>query len=141
MLIDLLRNSYSAAAYIGTGLLLMVAAFAVIDALTPGDLRRLVWFDRNRNAAILVGSNLAATALVIVASINASEGRLAEGLVYTFAYSVIGIVAMSIAFLVVDMLTPGKLGDLVVHPDPHPAVWVHAVTHIGIALIICASIL
>ena len=71
MLIDTLRNLYSAAAYCGLGLVLMTAAFAVIDVLTPGDLRRLMWFDRNRNACILVGSNTAAIALVIVASAGA----------------------------------------------------------------------
>lgn len=141
MLTRIIENSYSAAAYSVAGIVLMAVSFAVVDLLTPGNLRHQLWFDRNRNAGILVGSNLAAVALIIVAAITASEGRLVEGLVYTVIYTAIGIVLMAATFALIDLVTPGKLGDLLVDVNPHPAVWVQAVTHIGIALIICASIL
>ncbi|GAB17561.1 hypothetical protein GOEFS_035_00930 [Gordonia effusa NBRC 100432] len=141
MLTRIIENSYAAAAYSASGIALMVASFAVVDLLTPGNLRHQLWFDRNRNAGILVGSNLAAIALIIVAAITASEGRLGEGLLYTVIYTAIGIVLMAITFLLIDLVTPGKLGELLVDVNPHPAVWVQAVAHIGIALIISASIL
>ncbi|MFW0789284.1 DUF350 domain-containing protein [Gordonia sp. CPCC 205333] len=141
MLTRIVENSYAAAAYSASGIALMVASFAVVDLLTPGNLRHQLWFDRNRNAGILVGSNLAAIALIIVAAITASEGRLGEGLLYTVIYTAIGIVLMAITFLLIDLVTPGKLGELLVDENPHPAVWVQAVAHIGIALIISASIL
>lgn len=141
MLTRIIENSYAAAAYSVVGIALMAISFAVIDVLTPGNLRHQLWFERNRNAGILVGSNLAAIALIVVAAITASEGRLLEGLAYTGIYTAIGIVLMAVTFVLIDLVTPGKLGELMVDVNPHPAVWVQAVTHIGIALIISASIL
>ncbi len=44
-------------------------------------------------------------------------------------------------FLVIDALTPGRLGEILVQPESHPAVWVQAIAHIGVAIIIAASIL
>ncbi|MXP23894.1 DUF350 domain-containing protein [Gordonia sp. HNM0687] len=141
MLTDIVRNGYAAAAYGATGMILMLLSFAVIDALTPGNLRHLLWADRNRNAGILVGSNAFAVAIIVAAAIVASEGRLVEGLTYTVVYTIIGVAIMTITFFIIDLFTPGKLGELVVHPESHPAVWVHGVVHIGIALIVAVSIL
>ena len=67
----ILTNTYYAAAYAGVGVLLMLISFAVIDALTPGNLRHQLWIDRNRNAGILVGSNLIAVAIIVTAAIAA----------------------------------------------------------------------
>ncbi len=75
------------------------------------------------------------------AAIVASEGRLLEGLTYTAVYSAIGLVVMAVTFLVIDLLTPGNLGELLVHPESHPAVWVQGVAHIGVSIIVAASIL
>ncbi|WP_439031573.1 DUF350 domain-containing protein [Gordonia terrae] len=141
MLADIAENAYAAGAYAGVGVILMIVSFAVLDLLTPGKLRHQLWTDRNRNAGILVGSNLLAVAIIVTAAIVASEGRLVEGLTYTAVYSVIGLVVMGVTFLVIDVLTPGKLGELLVHPESHPAVWVQGVAHIGVSIIIAASIL
>lgn len=141
MLENLYVNAYSAAAYAGVGVVLMGVSFIVIDLLTPGKLREVVWTQRNRNAGILVASNLAAVAIIVASAIVASEGRLGTGLIYTIVYSVIGIAIMAAAFLVMDALTPGKLGELLLHPEPHPAAWVHAIMHIGVAVIVAVSIL
>ncbi|MGV9860163.1 DUF350 domain-containing protein [Gordonia sp. NPDC003425] len=137
----LVTNAYYAAAYAGVGVFLMLISFAVIDALTPGNLRHQLWADRNRNAGILVGANLIAVAVIVTAAIVASEGRLAVGLTYTLIYTLIGLVVMCVTFFVVDLFTPGKLGDLVISPESHPAVWVHGISHVAIAFIVAASIL
>ncbi|WP_168707617.1 DUF350 domain-containing protein [Gordonia paraffinivorans] len=141
MLADLTENAYAAGAYAGVGVILMIVAFVILDLLTPGKLRHQLWADRNRNAGILVSSNLFAVAIIVTASIVASEGRLLEGLTYTAVYSAIGLAVMAVTFLVIDALTPGRLGELVVHEETHPAVWVQAVAHLGVAIIIAASIL
>ncbi|MGV9709257.1 DUF350 domain-containing protein [Gordonia sp. NPDC003424] len=141
MLTRMIENAYAAAAYGVTGMILMLLAFAVVDVLTPGNLRQQLWADRNRNAGILVGSNLGAVAIIVAASIVASQGRLLEGLTYTIVYTIIGIVIMVLTFFVIDLFTPGKLGELVIQPESHPAVWVHGVAHIGIALIVAVSVL
>lgn len=137
----ILTNTYYAAAYAGVGVLLMLISFAVIDALTPGNLRHQLWIDRNRNAGILVGSNLIAVAIIVTAAIAASEGRLAVGLTYTVIYTLIGLAVMCATFFVIDLFTPGKLGEIVIGTESHPAVWVHGISHVGIAVIVAAAIL
>ncbi|SDU66372.1 DUF350 domain-containing protein [Gordonia westfalica] len=141
MLADLTENAYAAGAYAGVGVILMIVSFAIVDLLTPGKLRQQVWSERNRNAGILVGANLFAVAIIVTAAIVASEGHLLEGLTYTVVYSAIGLVVMGVTFLVIDALTPGRLGEILVQPESHPAVWVQAIAHIGVAIIIAASIL
>lgn len=134
-------NTYTAAAYVGVGIVLMLISFVIIDALTPGNLRHQLWVDRNRNACILVGSNVAAIAIIVAAAISASEGRLGTGLLYTVIYTVIGLVAIAVTFLIIDVLTPGRLGAVVIADEPHPAAWVHGISHVGIAVIVAAAIL
>lgn len=128
------------ASYSAVGVVLMAVGFAVVDLLTPGNLRTQVWIDRNRNAAILVASNLLGVAIIVVAAITASAGDLAEGLVLTVVYTAIGLLAMALAFLLLDALTPGKLGEMLIDERPHPAVWVSAASHIGIGLVIAAAL-
>jgi hypothetical protein len=47
---------------------------------------------------------------------------------------------MGFAFLVLDWLTPGKLGEVICTPERHPGATVSAASHFGAALIVCACI-
>nr|WP_202422512.1 DUF350 domain-containing protein [Gordonia sp. SID5947] len=123
------------------GVALMAISFIVLDLLTPGRLREHLWAERNRNAGILVSSNLAGIAIIVTAAIVASEGRLVEGLVYTAVYTAIGIAVTAATFALIDVATPGRLGELLLRPEPHPAVWVQSVAHVGVALIVASAIL
>jgi uncharacterized membrane protein YjfL (UPF0719 family) len=138
---DIFENAYAAGAYSLAGVILMAISFVVLDLLTPGKLREHLWAERNRNAGILVASNLAGIAIIITAAIVASEGRLVEGLTYTAVYTVIGIVVMALTFALIDVATPGKLGELLLHTESHPAVLVQAVAHVGVSVIVAAAIL
>ena len=141
MLDNLADNAAAAAAYSALGILLMVVGFVAVDIVTPGKLREQVWTDRNRNASILVAANLVAVAIIVVGAIVASEGNLGEGLVYTLVYSTIGIALMLASFVVLDLLTPGSLGELLVDEAHHPAVWVSAALQVGSSVVIAAAIL
>jgi hypothetical protein len=48
---------------------------------------------------------------------------------------------MTVAFVVLDLATPGKLGSILVDPEPHPAVWISATVHLGSGAIIAAAII
>ncbi|MBT0567004.1 DUF350 domain-containing protein [Williamsia sp. CHRR-6] len=138
---NLAENARDAAAYGALGLVLMIIGFAAVDAVTPGNLRKQVWEDRSRNASTLVASSLLTVAVIIVASIRASEGNLATGLIYTLVYSLIGIVLMALSFYIVDLLTPGDLGATLMADEGHPAVWVTSAMHLGFGFVIAAAIL
>lgn len=130
-----------AAVFSVIGLALMVLGFVLIDLLTPGNLREQVWVHRNRNATVLVASNLLAVGIIVTSAITASENAVLAGLVSTVVYGVLGLVLMGLSFLVVDLLTPGNLGALLVDDTPHPAAWVTGTSHLVVAAIVSAALL
>lgn len=127
-------------AYGVVGVVLMAIGYVLVDLATPGRLNQLIWDDRNRNAALLLASNLAGVGIIVVAAIAASEDDFVLGLVGAAAYGILGLVIMAAAFVLLDVATPGKLGELLVDPEPHPAVWVSAVVHVATGAIIAAAI-
>ncbi|MFJ8686100.1 DUF350 domain-containing protein [Micromonospora wenchangensis] len=127
-------------AYGVVGVVLMAVGYVLVDVATPGKLHELIWTERNRNAALLLTSNLAGVGIIVVAAIAASEDDFLLGLVGAAAYGIVGLVIMALAFVLLDALTPGKLGTLLVDPQPHPAVWVSAVVHVATGAVIAAAI-
>ena len=128
-------------AFGAVGVVLMGVGYVLVDLTTPGKLHELIWTERNRNAALLLASNLLGVGTIVVAAIVASDDDFALGLVGAAAYGIVGLVIMAAAFLLLDAVTPGRLGELLVDPEPHPAVWVSAVVHLATGAIIAAAIL
>lgn len=141
-MIDLGSEVLSAAAYGLVGIALMTVGYLAVDLLTPGRLGDLVYAERNRNAAILVASGALAIGTIVTTAILTSESEdgLGAGLLSAGVYGLLGVVLLSVSFVVVDLLTPGKLGELVTHPEPHPAVYVTAATHVAVGAIVAAAI-
>ncbi|MGB2572424.1 DUF350 domain-containing protein [Micromonospora citrea] len=127
-------------AYGVVGVVLMAVGYALVDVTTPGKLHELIWAERNRNAALLLASNLAGVGIIVVAAIVASADDFVLGLIGAAAYGLLGLVIMAGAFLLLDAATPGRLGEILVDPEPHPAVWVSAVVHLATGAIIAAAI-
>ncbi|GAA1871910.1 DUF350 domain-containing protein [Myceligenerans crystallogenes] len=141
MLIELLGETVAVLAYGILGILLLALGVAVLDWLTPGRIAHLVWEKRNRNAALLVASNVVGLGIVVTAAIWASEGSLLDGLLQTVVYGLVGIVLMTGAFLLLDLLTPGRLGLLLVDEKPHPAAWVSAALHVVIGAVVALAVM
>lgn len=129
-----------ALAYSAVGIVLMVLGYFIVDLLTPVKLGELIWTNRNRNAALLLSSNSLGVGLIVVGAIWASEGNLLEGIVSTLVFGVIGLAAMAVAFIVIDTLTPGKLGDIVTSEEFQPAVWVNSAMHIALGGVIAMAL-
>jgi len=141
MLSDVFTEVGIAATYGLVGLVLMAVGFALVDVLTPGNLREQVWVQRNRNAAVLLSSNLIGVGVIVATSIAASENDWAEGIVSTLAYGLLGLVLMGLSFVVIDAVTPGKLGALLVEDQAHPAVYVNGASHLAVSAIVAVSII
>lgn len=139
-MMELLIEAGAVLAYSAVGVILMALGFVLVDIVTPGNLRRQIWLERNRNAAILLASNLIAVGIIVAGAIVASDGGLLRGLALSFVYGVIGLVVMGISFVLLDIVTPGKLGELLVQSEKHPAVWVSAAMHLAVALVILAGL-
>jgi uncharacterized membrane protein YjfL (UPF0719 family) len=140
MVSDVFGEVGIAATYGLVGLVLMAVGFALIDVLTPGNLREQVWVERNRNAAVLAASNLLGVGIIVATAIAASDGNWAQGLLSTAAYGLLGLVLMGLSFIVLDAVTPGKLGAILVDEVPHPAVYVNGASHIAVSAIVAVAI-
>ena len=140
MLENLLEGAGRSIVFGLVGIGLMALGFVLVDLLTPGKLRNLIWVDRNPNAALLLAANQLGIALIVFTAIFTSYQNFGEGLASTALFGVPGIGVMALAFLVLDWMTPGKLGEVICTPDRHPGALVSAASHFGAALIVCACI-
>nr|WP_207631093.1 DUF350 domain-containing protein [Actinopolyspora sp. BKK2] len=137
---QLISGLSAAIAYGVIGAVLMALGYVLVDLATPGKLRDLIWVHRNANAAILLVSGLLGVGIILTTAIAASSDQLVLGLVGTLSYGVLGLILMGLSFLLIDALTPGKLGDELSTPTIHPGTWVSAGAHVVIATIIAAAI-
>jgi len=137
---DLLTGAWQSIVYGLLGIGLMAVGFVLVDALTPGRLRDLIWVERNPNAGLLLAANQLGIAAIVFTAIFTSYSDFGQGLASTLIFTLIGIGIMAVAFLVLDWLTPGKLGEVICSAEPHPGARVSAASHFGAALIVCACI-
>ncbi|MDH2388041.1 MULTISPECIES: DUF350 domain-containing protein [Streptomyces] len=137
---DIVSGLGRAGAYGALGVVLLILGMALVDVLTPGRLTRLIWERRNRNAAILLSSALLGVGGIVFMSIWTTYDDFGKGLVSTAAFGLLGLAMMAVAFWVVDLLTPGKLGATLVDEEPHPAVWVTASCNLAVSAVVAASI-
>ncbi|MGW2559123.1 DUF350 domain-containing protein [Streptomyces sp. NPDC001514] len=137
---DIVNGLGRATAYGALGVVLLILGIVLVDVLTPGKLGRQIWEERNRNASVLLSSALLGIGGIVFTSIWTTYDDFGKGLASTAAFGVLGLVLMAVAFLIVDLVTPGKLGATLVDPEPHPAVWVTASCNLAVAAIVSASI-
>jgi uncharacterized membrane protein YjfL (UPF0719 family) len=138
----MLDNLLAAVVYLGVGIALLILAAFVVDLLTPGRLVSHVVDQRSWSAAVVLAAALLGQGLVIFTAIwtNATTG-FGEALLWTVAFGLLGVVLSAVAFTVVDLLTPGRLGEIVARPGPvQPVAVVTAATHLAVAAIVIASI-
>ncbi|MER8183435.1 DUF350 domain-containing protein [Kitasatospora sp. NPDC094015] len=137
---DILDGLGHAAVFGAVGIALLLLGVGLVDLLTPGKLGHQIWQERNRNAALVLSSALLGIGGIVFTAILYTYEEFGKGLASTALFGLLGLVLMAVAFWVVDLLTPGKLGAILVDPEPHPAVWVTAACNISVAAIVSASI-
>jgi uncharacterized membrane protein YjfL (UPF0719 family) len=138
---QLLEDLVAGLLYGLVGLALLVAGYFVLDMLTPGHLGRQLAQDRNRNAGVVVSSGLLALGIIVTMAIVASEGNLGEGLVRSAGFGIVGIVLLGLAFAVIDLITPGKLGESVMGDEGHePMAWVTSAALVAVGGIVAAAL-
>ena len=140
MLEDLLNGAGRSVVFglIGGGL--MAVGFVMVDLLTPGKLRDLIWRDKNPNAALLLASNQIFFYVMVFTEIFTSYDSFGQGVASTLIFGIIGLAIMGFGFIGLDWLTPGKLGEVICTPERHPGAMVSAAAHFGAAIIVAACI-
>jgi uncharacterized membrane protein YjfL (UPF0719 family) len=130
-----------AAAYTGVGILLLVVGGYALDLLTPGHLTRHIYQERSVNAGIALSAGFLGQGAIAFTTIwtNATSG-FGRALGYTVVFGLLGIALQVVAFVVLDLLTPGKLGEMLMQVPFHPASLVNAAATLAVSAIIVASI-
>ncbi|KBU78208.1 transmembrane protein, partial [Mycobacterium tuberculosis NRITLD09] len=89
--------------YFLVGAAVLVAGFLMVNLLTPGDLRRLVFIDRRPNAVVLAATMYVALAIVTIAAIYASSNQLAQGLIGVAVYGIVGVALQGVALVILEI--------------------------------------
>ncbi len=127
-------------AYAGVGLVILVAGFFAVDVLTPGHLGRQVMEDRNVNAGLLLAAALFSLGLIQWFAVFFSGGGW-NSLLDVVVFGTLGVGLQAVGFLVLDALTPGKLGAICMATERfHPAAAVAASVQVAVALVVCAAL-
>jgi hypothetical protein len=155
---DLLDAAFHAVVYAVVGGALVVLALFVLDLLTPGHLGthlRGASSGEGTHAAsgegIQVASGSAGLvaaawlvgtgAIVFTAIWTNGETSLGEALGWTVVFGLLGILVNTLMLVAVDVVTPGRLGDIVCTPGPAvPLAFVTAAAAIAVSAVVCASI-
>ena len=127
-------------AFFAVGVAVLAAGFAMLDALTPGNLRHQVYVAKNPNAALLLGANHLALAIIVVTAILTSSDGFAQGLADSLVYGVVGVVLQAAALAIMNVLLPGRLVALGGEPRMCGAAWAVAVTLFSVGLVNAAAL-
>jgi uncharacterized membrane protein YjfL (UPF0719 family) len=148
---NLLTALVHAVVYAATAGVLLVAAYHVLDLITPGHLGRQLRGGAGDDAAAVAPSQsaglvaaawLVSNALVLFTAIwTNGQTELGSALVWTLAFGALGIVLNAVMFFAVEALTPGRLREIVCTPGPvRPLATLAAAASLSVAGIVCASI-
>jgi uncharacterized membrane protein YjfL (UPF0719 family) len=126
--------------YFIVGFGVLTLGFVALDLLTPGNLRQQVYTDRNPNAAILLGANHLALAIIVVTAIATSADSLGQGLVDSAVYGLLGVVLQAVALRLLDVFVPGHLRNLVNEPRMSGAAWAVGMSLLAIGAVNAAAL-
>jgi hypothetical protein len=147
---DLLDAAFHAVVYALVGGALVVLAFVVLDLLTPGHLGshlrgagpQDVGGAASGSAALVTSAWLLGTGGIVFTAIwTNGESSLGRALLWTVVFGVLGVVVNTLMLLAVDVVTPGRLGEIVCTPGGAvPLAYVTAAAAVAVSAVVCASI-
>ncbi|ASR33754.1 hypothetical protein BAY61_00755 [Prauserella marina] len=136
---DLARGIGAILLYAIVGLVLMFIGFYAIDFTTPGKLSELVRSGLP-NAVIITASGMLSMAFIIVVAIWSSSSDLAEGLILSLVYGLIGIIAQVVAVRLLEFVTRIDVRSTIESEKFAPASFVVASAHVALGLVVAVAI-
>ncbi|WP_428340260.1 DUF350 domain-containing protein [Mycobacterium sp.] len=135
-----LQGALATISYFLVGTAVLILGFVVVDVLTPGKLRELVFIDRRPNAVILACANYIAVAAVVICAITSSYRQLGQGLIGVAVYGLIGVVLQGVAVLTMHWVIPGNFHEHIDEPELHPAAFATAVMLLAVGGVTAAAL-
>ncbi|MCV7196838.1 DUF350 domain-containing protein [Mycobacterium angelicum] len=136
----ILRGAVATVLYFLVGIAVLIAGFLMVDVLTPGNLRRLVFIDRRPNAVVLASAMYAALATVIIAAIYTSSSQLGQGLLGVAIYGTVGVMLQGAALFILQIVVPGNFHEHVEEPELHPAAFATAAMLLAVGGVTAAAL-
>ncbi len=126
--------------YFLVGMAVLIVGFLMVDLLTPGNLRQLVFIDRRPNAVVVACSMYIALTTVIVSAIANAYSQLGQGLVGVAVYGLMGVLLLGVAMLSVHFLIPGNFHEHVDDPALHPGSFAVAMMLLAVGGVTAAAV-
>ncbi|TFV60445.1 DUF350 domain-containing protein [Mycobacterium sp. PS03-16] len=137
---SLAQNVVAALLYFLVGAVVLVAGFVLVDVLTPGNLRRMVFVEYRPNAVAVASGMYAALAIVVVTAIVASSAELGQGLLDALVYGIVGVLLQGVALVVLEAAVPGRFRDLIEAERLHPSAIATAVVLLAVGGVNAAAL-
>lgn len=137
---SLAQNVVAATLYFVVGALVLAAGFGLMDLLTPGNLRHLVFVEYRPNAVAVASGMYAAVAIVVVSAIIASSNELGQGLIDAAVYGIVGVLLQGVALVVLEVAVPGRFRDLIEADRLHPSAIATAVVLLAVGGVNAAAL-
>ena len=126
--------------YFLVGMAVLIVGFFMVDVLTPGKLRQMVFVDRRPNAVVLACAMYIALATVIISAITNSYSQLGQGLIGVAVYGFMGVILQGIALLTLHLVIPGNFHEQVDEPELHPASFAVALMLLAVGGVTAAAV-
>ncbi|MCW2659073.1 MAG: rane protein [Mycobacterium sp.] len=126
--------------YFAVGMAVLIVGFFMVDLLTPGKLRQLVFVDRRPNAVVVAGAMYIALTIVIITAIANSYSQLGQGLLGVAVYGLMGVILLGIALLTMHLLIPGDFHEHVGEPTLHPGSFAVALILLAVGGVTAAAV-
>ena len=126
--------------YFLVGMAVLVVGFYMVDVLTPGKLRQLVFIDRRPNAVVVACAMYTALTTVIISAITNSYSQLGQGLLGVAVYGFMGVVLLGVALLTLHLVIPGSFQEHVEEPQLHPGSFAVALMLLAVGGVTAAAV-
>jgi uncharacterized membrane protein YjfL (UPF0719 family) len=121
------------------GLILLLLGFYAIDLTTPGKLNELVRSGRP-NAVAVTAAGLVSMAFIVVVAIYNAQGRLAEGLLSTLVFGLVGVIVQAVTVRLLEWVTGIDIGGVLAAPEPRPETRVVCAAHLALGLVVAVAV-
>jgi uncharacterized membrane protein YjfL (UPF0719 family) len=135
-----LKGVVATVLYFVVGMAVLLVGFYMVDVLTPGKLRQLVFVDRRPNAVVVAGAMYVSLTTVIVSAIVNSYSQLAQGLVGVAVYGFMGVILLGIALLTLHLVIPGSFHEHIDDPELHPGSFAVALMLLAVGGVTAAAV-
>ena len=136
----IVRGVVATILYFLVGMAVLIVGYLMVDVLTPGKLRQMVFVDRRPNAVVVTCAMYIALATVIITAIVNSYSQLGQGLVGVAVYGLMGVILLGVALLTMHLVIPGNFHEHVDDPELHPASFAVALILLAVGGVTAAAV-